>query len=63
MRSPTTRLLLAAAIVAALAVAGILLALPPLVVGIGVGLALGVLAAYAARLRRAAARDAERASR
>ena len=60
MRHAALRLLLAAAIVATLAVAGILLAVPPLVVGLGVGIGLGVLTAYASRLRRAAAREAER---
>ncbi|MDE3127948.1 MAG: hypothetical protein KGL38_08075 [Gemmatimonadota bacterium] len=63
MHHPTAKLLLVAAIIAALAVAGLLLDLSPLVVGIGVGLGVGVLAAYAARLRRVAARAAEREPR
>lgn len=63
MRHAALRLVLAAAIVAALAAAGILLAVPPLAVGLGLGLGLGVLAAYGSRLRRAAARKAEREPR
>lgn len=56
MANPPVKLVLVAAIIAALLVAAVLLDVPPLVVAVAGGLGIGVLAAYAARLRRAAAR-------
>ncbi|HVA58362.1 MAG: hypothetical protein WBQ26_10435 [Gemmatimonadaceae bacterium] len=53
-RSAVTLLLLAAIIVA-LAVAALLLDVPVLVIAVGVGVFAGMLAAFAARTRRASA--------
>ena len=61
--NPAVKLLLLAAIIAALGVAAYLLDVPVIVVAAGAGLGWGALAAYAARLRRARAAQTDRDTR
>jgi heme A synthase len=61
--NPAVKLLLLAAIIAALGVAAYLLDVPVIVVAAGAGLGWGALAAYAARLRRAQAGRTDRDAR